>query len=77
MPEENRSPLAVAAEWSSQIISAAAAFGFPVVLGYWFDQRFGTKPLAVLAGVALGMLAGGWQMWGIVRRLSERSQRQR
>jgi F0F1-type ATP synthase assembly protein I len=30
----------------------------PSLLGYWLDQRFGTSPGLVLAGLALGMWFG-------------------
>ena len=36
---------------------AAAVVGF-TLLGYWLDRHFGIRPWGVLAGAALGMVGG-------------------
>lgn len=28
--------------------------------GYWLDQKWGTEPMMLLIGVAIGTLGGGW-----------------
>lgn len=37
-------------------------------LGYWLDGRFGTRPLLVLAGGVLGLLAALGQFYTTVTR---------
>ncbi len=40
---------------------AAAIIGF-VLLGYWVDRHYDTKPMGVLIGAALGILGGGYNL---------------
>ena len=36
----------------------AAIFAVGTVLGWWLDGMFGTSPILVLLGIALGLLGG-------------------
>ncbi len=40
---------------------AAAIIGF-VLVGYWIDQHYDSKPKGVLIGAALGILGGGYNL---------------
>ncbi|HEY5316099.1 MAG TPA: AtpZ/AtpI family protein [Pirellulales bacterium] len=55
---------------ASMIISIGMELVIPGLIGYWLDGRFGTKPLLLLIGFAVGMLAAGWQLTRLVAKLS-------
>lgn len=38
-----------------ELAGVTAAF---TLAGYWFDQRYGTQPWGILAGVVLGLTGG-------------------
>jgi F0F1-type ATP synthase assembly protein I len=40
---------------------AAGVAGF-VLLGLWFDRRFGTKPWGILSGALLGIVGGSYNL---------------
>ncbi len=40
----------------------ALSMVFPVLLGFWLDSRYETKPWFTLGGVTLGMVAVVWNM---------------
>ena len=42
-PRDDRSPLALAVEWSSRIIAIAVEMVAPALVGAWIDVRLGTK----------------------------------
>ena len=66
----DRSPLLVAAEWSSRVTSVVLQMVLPALVGYWLDQRFGTVALFVSLGAALGI---GAATWNLVRLASPRT----
>ena len=51
---DDRSPFALAYEWSARITSISLELVVPVLIGYWLDQRWGTLPLLLIVGVILG-----------------------
>jgi F0F1-type ATP synthase assembly protein I len=51
---DNRSPIALAYQWSARITSISLELVVPVLAGYWLDQRWGTLPLVLIVGVILG-----------------------
>lgn len=51
-------PLSEGIAWASRIVSAALGFALPVVVGALLDRRYGSQPLGILAGLALGFLFG-------------------
>jgi len=69
-PADDRSPMAVGIGMASMIISIGMELVIPGLIGYWLDGRFGTKPLLLLIGFAVGMLAAGWQLTRLVAKLS-------
>jgi len=46
--------MAIAFQWSATIMTIAAEMVVPGLLGYWLDQRFGTRVLFLLIGFAVG-----------------------
>lgn len=68
---ENRSPLAVAAEWASRIMTVSLEMVLPGVIGVWLDGRLGTKLVFALLGFGGGMVLG---VWHLLQMLKPRSQ---
>jgi F0F1-type ATP synthase assembly protein I len=57
-PPEKRTPVAIAAMWSSRITTVSLEMVLPGLLGLWIDSKLGTKLLFGLVGFAFGMVAG-------------------
>jgi F0F1-type ATP synthase assembly protein I len=55
---EDRSTLAQAVAWSSRITTVALEMALPGALGYWIDQKLGTRFLFLILGMGAGMTAG-------------------
>ena len=53
---DDRSPYALAMEWTSRITTISLELVVPVLIGYWLDQRLGTRPLFLVVGVILGFV---------------------
>ncbi len=53
-PSDDRSPMAIAFQWSATIMTISAEMVVPGLLGYWLDQRLGTGVLFLLVGFAVG-----------------------
>ena len=60
-PKDDRSPLAVAAQWVSQITGIGLEIVLPIVVGRWLDERWGTSFWTVV-GVLVGPLLGFWHL---------------
>jgi F0F1-type ATP synthase assembly protein I len=69
-PADDRSPMAVGIAMASMIISIGLEMVIPGLIGYWLDGRFGTGPLLLLIGFAIGIAAAGWQLTRLVAKLS-------
>ncbi len=46
--------MAIALEWSATIMTISLEMVVPGLLGYWLDQRLGTRIVFLLIGFALG-----------------------
>lgn len=44
--------------WATQITTIAMEMVVPAILGWWLDQKLGTRPALVTAGGAIGLLSG-------------------
>jgi F0F1-type ATP synthase assembly protein I len=53
---DDRSPFALAYEWSARMTSISLELIVPTLLGYWLDRRWGTLPLLLIVGVVLGFV---------------------
>jgi hypothetical protein len=68
---ENRSPLAVAAEWASRIMTVSLEMVLPGVIGVWLDGRLGTKLVFALLGFGGGMVLGVWHLLQMLKPRSK------
>ena len=55
---DDRSPFAVALEWSSRLTTIALEMLLPPLFGHWLDQRLGTGVLLVIVGLVVGFATG-------------------
>lgn len=69
---DGRSPLALAAEWSTRITTVALEMVLPGLGGYWLDRRWDTLPAMTVVGMLMGMALGGWQLTLLVRDAQRR-----
>jgi F0F1-type ATP synthase assembly protein I len=70
--DDDRSPIALAMAWATQIIAASLVMVVPAVLGYWVDRWVGSKVVFTLIGTGLGMTLGGLQLAHLVRQIDRR-----
>jgi ATP synthase protein I len=61
-PPEDRSPLALAMEWTSRLTTISLEMVLPGLLGYWVDQKLGTRVVFLLLGVIAGFSVGMWHL---------------
>ena len=54
--------------------SIVAALVVCIGAGVWLDDRFGTRPVLTLLGVALGLAAAGRQLWQLAKLSGQREQ---
>lgn len=52
----DRSPFALAMEWTSRITTISLEMVVPALVGYWLDRRLGTHLLFLVLGVMLGFV---------------------
>jgi len=59
-PDEDneRSPFAMAMEWTSRITAISLEMVLPPLLGLWLDQRWQTRPWLLILGAILGFCTG-------------------
>ncbi len=57
-PRDDRSSLALGLEWSSRITGVALEMVLPALLGYWLDQKLGTRLLFLILGAVMGFAMG-------------------
>ncbi|MBL9125413.1 MAG: AtpZ/AtpI family protein [Planctomycetaceae bacterium] len=65
-PVDDRSSLAVAAAWASQITTVAMEMVVPIALGYWVDTWLGTRVVFVILGAIGGMSLGIYHLMRMV-----------
>lgn len=78
-PDDKRHPIAVAAEWVSQITAIAAEIVVLLWLGRWLDSKFGTSFWTPI-GAVLGPAVGFWHLLvltGVVGRKGNQADRDR
>ncbi len=61
---DDRPPVAIAAQWVSQITGIGVEIILPILAGRWLDQRWGTSCWTVV-GAVLGPLLGFWHLFRI------------
>lgn len=53
---DDRSPYAVAYEWTARITSISLELIIPILVGVWLDQWLHLTPLFLIVGVTLGFV---------------------
>jgi F0F1-type ATP synthase assembly protein I len=61
-PPEERSPVAVASQWASRVMTVSLEMVLPGMFGYWVDQKLGKEPLFTMIGFVLGVTAAIWHL---------------
>lgn len=74
---DGRSPIAVATDWASRIMTVSLSMVLPILGGYWIDERFKIGPVGVLTGLGLGVAMFGWQLFRLVKDLDQSQKRKR
>ncbi len=69
---DDRSPMAVALEWSARLTTIGLEMALPAAGGYWLDRRIGTSPLFVVLGAILGFAVGMFHLLQIARQQGPR-----
>jgi F0F1-type ATP synthase assembly protein I len=67
-PPDERSPMAIAMEWSARITTIGLEMALPAGGGYWLDQRFHTLPVFATVGALLGFAVGFYHLLQMARR---------
>jgi F0F1-type ATP synthase assembly protein I len=65
---DDRHPIAIAAEWGSQITAIGAEIILPAVAGWWLDRWLGTSYWTVIGALA-GPILGGFGFWRLLRSI--------
>ena len=73
---DDRSPMAVAVQWSSRIMTVSLEMVVPGLAGLWIDRRLETTPLVTLVGFAVGLTMGIWHLIRLTRSQNKVSSRQ-
>jgi hypothetical protein len=61
-PPDERSPIAIASQWVSRIVTVSLEMVVPGLLGLWVDMRLGTKGLFTLIGFIGGSVTAMWHL---------------
>ena len=69
---EDRSALALAAQWASRITAVGMEMVVPGALGLWLDSKLGTRFVLGILGFLLGMVLG---IWHLIRMTSQNPRR--
>jgi F0F1-type ATP synthase assembly protein I len=65
---DGRSAYAQAMEWVSVITTISLEMVLPGALGYWIDQKIGTKVLFLIVGLILGCVVGMRQLIQLTKK---------
>jgi F0F1-type ATP synthase assembly protein I len=61
-PTDDRAPLARAYDRATRGITVAIGMVVPGLVGYYLDDRLGTRALLTIVGFAVGVAYGVWQL---------------
>ncbi len=61
-PSDDSTSQVVAGQWVTRLMTVATEMVLPGVLGYWIDQRLGTKFVFMLLGFGSGLALGVWHL---------------
>ena len=68
---DTRSPMAKAIHLAGHITSVSLMMVLPAGGGFYVDNYFHTKPLFMIFGLVLGLVAGFWQLFKLVQEPSQ------
>ena len=68
---DDRSPIAIGYGWVSRVSGVSLEFATLVLLGYWLDVRYSTRPWFMIAGAAVGFVAFATGLASLVKRLQQ------
>ena len=68
---DDRSSIAKGMSRGSEIVSVCMMMIIPALIGYFVDQKIGTRFLLTILGFVFGMSAAVWQLMKIVKAISE------
>lgn len=73
-PSDDRSPWALAMEWTSRVTSIALEMVLPPLGGIWLDRHLGLRlPIFLVAGVLLGFAVAMMQLFRLARTGAQRN----
>ena len=52
-------------------MSLAFVAVIPAGIGYWIDSLWGSQPVLAVVGMMFGLLAAGYLLWKLVRKLEQ------
>ncbi len=75
-PPDDRLPLVRAYQRATRGVTIAVGMVAPGLLGYWLDQKLGTRALLTILGFGIGMAFGVWELVRLsqVRPLQDKSE---
>ncbi len=72
-PPDDRSPMAIALEWTARITAIGLEMALPASGGFWLDRRFNTLPICAAIGALLGFAVGFYHLLQIARSQSTKN----
>lgn len=70
-PGNDPTPAVIASQWAARIMTVAAEMVLPGLLGYWVDNRLGTRVVFLLLGFGAGCSFGIWHLVRMTSRSAE------
>ncbi len=61
-PADDRSALSLAWAWGTRVTVIAAQMVVPGLIGYWIDEKLGTRIVFMLVGFAIGITSAIMQL---------------
>ncbi len=71
LPPE-RSPVAIAFQWSATVMTIALGMVVPGLVGHWLDTKLGTRAVFLLIGFAVGGLMAALALGRIAKNRTGR-----
>lgn len=59
--------------WATQLSGVSLELATCLLVGYWGDQYWGTKPWLLILGGILGFIISMWHLWRIVQAIERSS----
>lgn len=69
-PNDGRSPMAKATAAASRAMTVAVEMVLPGMLGFWIDERLGTRILFTILGFAFGLTLAIWHLMKMTKSVA-------